>query len=275
MKPMTKSRCCSAAAATAAVYSPAASVPLLLISASSRQPRPLGPPTALRPSMMPGPGTRCACGAGRRAGRGASAAAARAGGGIGPARRPEACGGNGRGRRSLPRAGSSPGGQAPGVEAAAAVLLQDPTGPARCRWQAAPPGPPRPAGGSTHVGEVGPVGDLVNAGGVLGHHGVADVGKLAVLKDEEVVLLRWEGRSGVWAWEVGVGVKLWCVLVRARPGGGGGGVPRCPALPPQDRAASAEAAEWGPRAGPAPPPRSAAAAARSSRPSGRRCRRAS
>ena len=42
---MTKSWLASAAATTSSVYSPRASVPLELISASSSRPRPLGSPT--------------------------------------------------------------------------------------------------------------------------------------------------------------------------------------------------------------------------------------
>ncbi len=39
------------------------------------------------------------------------------------------------------------------------------------------------------VGDVGPVGNVVDATSVLAHHSVANVSKLAVLKDQEVVLL--------------------------------------------------------------------------------------
>ena len=39
---------------------PAARVPLELISAKRRSPRPFGRPTDFKPSMMPGPGTRWA-----------------------------------------------------------------------------------------------------------------------------------------------------------------------------------------------------------------------
>ena len=42
------------------------------------------------------------------------------------------------------------------------------------------------AGHQVRVGDVGPVGNLVDAARVLRHHGVANVGKLAVLKDEEI-----------------------------------------------------------------------------------------
>jgi hypothetical protein len=40
------------------------------------------------------------------------------------------------------------------------------------------------------IGDVAPVRNLVDAAAILADHGVADVGKLAVLKNEEVVALR-------------------------------------------------------------------------------------
>eukprot|EP00958_Prasinococcus_capsulatus_P023082 scaffold3352_cov326-Prasinococcus_capsulatus_cf.AAC.9 len=60
MKPMTKSLCSSAIFAAAFVYSPLAIVPLELISASRRRPRPFSRPGPLSPSMIPDPGTMCA-----------------------------------------------------------------------------------------------------------------------------------------------------------------------------------------------------------------------
>ena len=61
MKPVTSSGWSAAMRAAASVYPPVfASVPALLISASSSNPLPRGLPTAVRPAMMPGPGTACA-----------------------------------------------------------------------------------------------------------------------------------------------------------------------------------------------------------------------
>lgn len=60
INPMTNSLLDLAIRTASSVYSPRARVPLVLISASNRSPRPRGRPTAANPEMTDGPGTGCA-----------------------------------------------------------------------------------------------------------------------------------------------------------------------------------------------------------------------